>query len=175
MKKNKDIIKRKFSSSRLLLGVGIGLCSEFVAAALLCIIAGVVEYTTNFVPPPPSMFIFLGILTCILLLIAALCYWVLTKLVYVSEFYKDKIVFRKLNGKFLREVPFSEIKQICLVQEGMPIYTYLPRYYTFDIPGIEPNVHSLYRISCDAKNEKFLKEVMPMFEIPPADSPFLPL
>lgn len=174
MKKNKDIIKRKSSSSGLLC-TGIVFCSSFVVVALLCIIAGVVEYTTNFVPPPPSMFIFLGILACIPLLIAALYYWALTKIVYISEFYKDKIVFRKLNGKFLREVPFSEIKRICLVQEGMPIYTYLPRYYTFDIPGIEPNVHSLYRITCDAKNEKFLKEVMPMFEIPPADSPFLPL
>ena len=93
--------------------------------------------------------------------------WAQRILCYIIEFYDDKLIFKTIFGKTIKEVAKNEIKVIRYHQDGMPVYRYWVRFYVFELSHDKKYPVSPFQLEVTEKNEKLLKEHFPDLEIPP--------
>ena len=99
----------------------------------------------------------------------AFVFWLLITMCYVVEFFDDKLIFKTILGKTVKEVAKEEIKAISYRQEDIPVHGYWLRFYVFDLSHDKKYLVSPFQLEVTQKNEKLLKEHFPNLEIPRFD------
>lgn len=112
-------------------------------------------------------------------------FWFGARALKMIEFYPDKLIFKTILGRTIEVVPITNILSVHIEIEDIGFFGFLPRYYIFDVVGDEKyfkhiafsydqghtkRISTPFMIECNAKNEKLLKEFLPI-AIPDSASP----
>ena len=115
-------------------------------------------------------------------------FWLGTRTLKIIEFYPDKLIFKTILGKIIEVVPVTNILSVHIEIEDMGVFGFFPRYYIFDVVGDEKyfkriaypynqgdtkRIATPFMMECNAKNEKLLKEFLPILipdSAPPSSS-----
>ena len=80
--------------------------------------------------------------------------WALIISCHIIEFYDDKLIFKTVYGKILKEVAKEEVKAITYLEE-VPLFGYRLRYYIFDIFHNKKFLITPFRMECNEKMRSF--------------------